>query len=162
MVLHQTWQLFRVIARRREKLRIVGNDTPAVDVFITCCGEDNQLVLDTVLAAAAQDWPVTRFRVVVLDDKHDVELERQVGEIHARAPHVFYAARTKIAGVPHHFKAGNLNHGLEFVKQLNGGAGEFMAALDADMIPEPDWLRAVIAHLVVDSQLAMSCPPQVG
>lgn len=162
MIMHQSWQLFRFMSRRRERLRIVGNDTPTVDVFITCCGEENQLVIDTVLAAAAQDWPTHRFRVIVLDDKHDLELEQRVGEIHARMPHVMYTARTKIPGVPHHFKAGNLNHGLEYVKHLPGGAGEYMAALDADMIPEPEWLRAIIAHLVVDPKLALSCPPQVS
>lgn len=37
-----------------------------------------------------------------------------------------------------------------------------MAALDADMIPEKDWLRAVIAHLVVDPNMALTCPPQVS
>jgi hypothetical protein len=34
----------------------------------------------------------------------------------------------------HHFKAGNLNYGLEQVNLLPGGAGQFMAALDADMV----------------------------
>ena len=43
-------------------------------------------------------------------------------------------AREKIPGKPHHFKAGNLNYGLEQTTLLPGGAGQFMAALDADMV----------------------------
>jgi hypothetical protein len=34
-----------------EKLRLTGNECPTVDVFITCCGEDDEVVLDTVRGA---------------------------------------------------------------------------------------------------------------
>jgi cellulose synthase/poly-beta-1,6-N-acetylglucosamine synthase-like glycosyltransferase len=159
--MHQFWQCFLFKRRFREKIRVVGNETPTVDVFITSCGEDNDIVMDTIRAAAYQDWPSDRFRVIVLDDKHDLELEGRVQQLACLQPHVFYTARTKIPGVPHHFKAGNLNHGLSFVTNLPGGAAEYMAALDADMIAEPEWLRAVVAHLVLDPQLALSCPPQL-
>lgn len=162
MLLHQFWQVFLLKGRRRQKLRLVGNTVPTVDVFVTCCGEDREVIVDTTRAAAAQDWPSDRFRVIVLDDKADKDLERDIEEMKMDYPHVFYTARKKIPGVPHHFKAGNLNHGLEFVTNLDGGAGEYMAALDADMIPEPEWLRAILAHLVVDQDLALSCPPQVS
>lgn len=107
------------------------------------------------------DWPRERFRIVVCDDGKSDELRERIEALSELYPNVHYTARTKIKGVPHHFKAGNLNHALEFVKGLPGGAGEYIAALDADMIPEPAWLRAIIAHLVIDPQLALSCPPQL-
>jgi cellulose synthase/poly-beta-1,6-N-acetylglucosamine synthase-like glycosyltransferase len=44
---------------------------------------------------------------------------------------------------------------------LEDGTGEYIAALDADMIPEPAWLRAIIAHMVIDDKMALVCPPQV-
>lgn len=113
------------------------------------------------MAAAAVDWPTDRFRVVVLDDGGSGELQKAVETLALVYSNVYYTARTKVKGVPHHFKAGNLNHGLHFVHGLPGGAGDYIAALDADMIPEPDWLRAIIAHLVIDPKLALSCPPQV-
>ncbi len=147
--------------RNRPKARLVGDDVPTVDVFITCCGEDTDIVLDTTRAACAVDYPTNRFRVVVLDDGKSAELSAAVDVLKQRYPNLHYTARTKIKGVPHHFKAGNLNHGLEYVHGLEGGAGEHMAALDADMIPEPHWLRAIIAHLALDPKLALSCPPQV-
>ncbi|KAG4429426.1 hypothetical protein IFR05_015089 [Cadophora sp. M221] len=157
----QLWQSLAVKGRTREKLRIVGDTVPTIDVFITCCGEDIDVVLDTARAAAAVDWPFDRFRVVVLDDGGSSDLQSAIEDLAIVYPNMYYTARVKTKGVPHHYKAGNLNHGLQFVHGLPGGAGEFMAALDADMIPEPEWLRAIIAHLVIDSDLALSCPPQL-
>lgn len=161
MLCHQFWQVFLIKGRSREKLRIVGDNTPTVDVFVTCCKEDIEIITDTVRAAAAVDWPSKHFRVVVLDDGADAELQRAVNDLSLLYSNVFYTARQKIKGVPHHFKAGNLNNGLDFVKTLPGGASAYIAALDADMIPEPSWLRAVLAHLVIEPQLALACPPQV-
>jgi cellulose synthase/poly-beta-1,6-N-acetylglucosamine synthase-like glycosyltransferase len=161
MLCHQFWQCFLIKGRLREKLRIVGDTTPTVDVFVTCCKESVEVIVDTVRAAAAIDWPSSSFRVVVLDDGGDLELKTAVDAISQLYPNVYYTARTKVKGVPHHFKAGNLNHGLQFVSDLPGGASAYIAALDADMIPEPEWLRAIIAHLVIEPKLALSCPPQV-
>lgn len=161
MLCHQFWQCFLIKGRLREKLRIVGDNTPTVDVFVTCCKEDVDVITDTVRAAAAVDWPSDCFRVVVLDDGADPQLKAAVDDVSALYPNVYYTARTKVKGIPHHFKAGNLNHGLEFVSDLPGGASTYIAALDADMIPEPEWLRAIIAHLVIEPKLALSCPPQV-
>lgn len=161
MLLHAMWQLFIIKGRRRAKLRLVGENVPTVDVFVTCCREDANLIMDTAVAALHNDYPADRFRVVILDDGGDKTLEGLVHAKQALYPNLFYNARVKIPGVPHHAKAGNLNAGLAFVDQLPGGGGEFMAALDADMIPEAHWLRAIIAHLVIDPKLALSCPPQL-
>lgn len=110
------------------------DEVPAVDVFVTCCGEDDEVVLDTVRAACDQDYPRDRFRVIVLDDGQSSGLEAAVNQLVSVYSNVWYMAREKIPGVPHHFKAGNLNYGLKQVDLLPGGASEFMAALDADMV----------------------------
>jgi cellulose synthase/poly-beta-1,6-N-acetylglucosamine synthase-like glycosyltransferase len=157
----QAWQSILLKGRNREKLRIVGDVVPTVDVFVTCCGEDIDVILDTTRAAAAVDWPADRFRVVVLDDGGSSDLCTAIEQLALLYPNVDYTARIKVKGVPHHYKAGNLNHALAFVHGLPGGASEYIAALDADMIPEPEWLRAIMAHLVIEPELAMSCPPQV-
>jgi cellulose synthase/poly-beta-1,6-N-acetylglucosamine synthase-like glycosyltransferase len=161
-LLHQLYQMLSIRGRRRAKLRLQGDSVPTVDVFITCCKEDVDIVLDTTRAACAVDYPKDRFRVVVLDDGKDSELQRTVQDLSLVYPNLYYHARIKIKGVPHHFKAGNLTGGTEFVTKLEGGEGEYIAALDADMIPEPEWLRAIIAHLVNDSEMALVCPPQVS
>lgn len=157
------WSIFILKRRNRPKLRLIsnGNDVPTVDVFITCCGEDDEVVLDTTRAAVHIDYPMERFRVVVLDDGKSDGLKEAIHEMAANYPNVYYRRRPKFPGVPHHFKAGNLNYGLEEVHNMPGGAGEFMAALDADMIPEQEWLRAMIPHLLIDDRMALACPPQL-
>ncbi|KUJ12185.1 uncharacterized protein LY89DRAFT_738802 [Mollisia scopiformis] len=160
-LLHQMYQMLSIRGRTRPKLRIRGNDVPTVDVFVTCCKEDVDIVLDTTRAAAAVDYPQDRFRVVVLDDGKDPELEKAIEDLSDEYPNVYYHARVKVKGKPHHFKAGNLTGGTERVSQLENGHAEFIAALDADMIPEPDWLRAIIAHMVNDEKMGLVCPPQL-
>lgn len=131
-------------------------------MLITCCKEDPDIVLDTLRAACSVDYPSDRFRVTVCDDGNDPVLRKAVDVLKDSYPNLYYHARVKVKGVPHHFKAGNLMGATEFVAQLEGGSGEYLAALDADMIPEADWLRAIMSHLAVDPKLALSCPPQVS
>lgn len=132
--LQNFWTMFALKKRRRPKLRLVGNELPTVDVFVTCCGEDDDIVLDTVRGACDQDWPIDRFRVIVLDDGKSASLEHAVRDLADTYPNLYYKSRPKFPGVPHHFKAGNLNYGLDEVHTMPGGAGQFMAALDADMV----------------------------
>ncbi|KAK5119298.1 hypothetical protein LTR85_007654 [Meristemomyces frigidus] len=155
------WSVFVLKKRNRPKLRLVGNDVPTVDVFITCCGEDVDLVMDTALAACDLDYPQDRFRVVILDDANDVKLMEAIESLNAKYPNVAYRCRPKFPGVPHHFKAGNLNYGIEAVTDMPGGASRYIAALDADMIPEQHWLRAIMPHMLEDDKLALACPPQL-
>jgi cellulose synthase/poly-beta-1,6-N-acetylglucosamine synthase-like glycosyltransferase len=165
--LQSFWSIFILKKRNRPRLRLVGNDVPTVDVFVTCCGEDDDLILDTARAACDVDYPQDRFRVVVLDDGRSESLERAITGLPGQPglqetyPNLHYRSREKIPGVPHHFKAGNLNYGLEEVHGMPGGAGQFMAALDADMIPEQEWLRAIMPHMLIDNKMALACPPQV-
>ncbi|KIW71350.1 hypothetical protein PV04_03531 [Phialophora macrospora] len=155
------WSLFIIKKRHRPKLRLIGNEVPTVDVFITCCGEDDDLVLDTVRAACDLDYPQDRCRILLLDDGKSDHLKNVLEEWRETCPNVYYIRRPKFPGVPHHFKAGNLNYGLDVVQSLPGGAGEYMAALDADMIPEQNWLRAVLPHLLMDDKMGLACPPQL-
>lgn len=161
-LLHQLYQMLSIRGRTRPKLRIRGDDVPTVDVFITCGGEDVDVVLDTTRAACAVDYPEDRFSVVVLDDGKDAALEKACSNLSEQFPNLYYHARIKIKGVPHHFKAGKLTGGTDLLTKLESGEGEYIAALDADMIPEPDWLRAIISHMVRDPKMALVCPPQVS
>lgn len=160
-LMHNCWTMWSMKKRQRAKLRLVGVDVPTVDVFVTCCGEEDDLVMDTVRAACDVDYPRDRFRVIILDDGKSAGLEAQANKLSYTYPNLHYMARIKIPGQPHHFKAGNLNYGLDQVHLLPGGAGTYMAALDADMIPERDWLRAILPHLVIDPKMALACPPQL-
>ena len=130
-----------------------------VDLFITCAGEDLDTVLNTVEAACALDYPTHCLRVIVLDDAGSKELSQKIEDLKQLRDNVHYTAREKT--LDHHFKAGNLNYGYKFVETLPGGPAPFIAALDADMIPDPKWLRALMPHLLKDESLALAQPPQV-
>lgn len=162
VLLTQLLQCFSIKPRHRPRLRVIGDYVPLVDVFITCAGEDVVTIIDTLRAAADIDWPQDRIRIVILDDKASEEVRREVQLMALENPSIHYSARVKTKGVPHHFKAGNLNHGLSYVAGLGGETSEYVAALDADMIVEKPWLRAIIAHLIINPQFALACPPQVS
>ncbi|CAK7275306.1 hypothetical protein SEPCBS119000_006626 [Sporothrix epigloea] len=160
-LLHNSWTVMGIHKRQRPKLRWMGDDAPTVDIFITACKEDNDVIMDTVRGACDLDYPRNCFRVILLDDGNVESLAKEVEALSATYPNLLYISRPKYPGVPHHFKAGNLNYGLDVSLSFPGGAGEYMAALDADMIPERQWLRAIIPHLVIDPHMGLACPPQL-
>ena len=161
VLLTSLWSVFVLKSRGRQKLRLKGDTVPVVDVLITTCGEDEDTILNTVRAACSIEYPVDRFRVFVLDDGSSSSLFRSIIALNRQYPNLYYRTREKIPGVPHHFKAGNLNFGLKETITTNGEVGEFVAALDADMIPQPEWLRAILPHMLVDENCGLACPPQV-
>lgn len=146
--------------RKRPKLRLRGEAVPAVDVMLTTCGEVVPMILDTVLAACNIDYPTNRYRIIICDDDNDTLLAEALQPMLAEYPQLFYQAREKIEGVHHHYKAGNLQSGIDFAAALEGGAGEFLATLDSDMVPHPEWLRALLPHLLRDDKLGLVSPPQ--
>jgi hypothetical protein len=133
-LLNNFWAMFALKKRNRPRLRLVGDDVPTVDVLVTCCREDDEIIMDTVRAACDQDYPMDRFRVIILDDGASETLEEMAREASKMFPNLHYMARQKTPGVPHHFKAGNLNYGLGQGRLFPEGASEFVAALDADMV----------------------------
>lgn len=78
---------------------------PRVDVFIRYCGEDPEVLLDTVRAACAVDYPRDKARIVVLDDNQSVEVSNAVTEI----PNLHYTSRRIQVKTPS--KAANLTRG---------------------------------------------------
>ena len=158
-VLHQLWSLFLIKRRNRPKLRIRGDDVPSVDFFVCCCREDIDVILDTTRAACAMDYPLDRFRIMVLDDGKDAELQRAIENLAAtQFPNLSYHSRP-ILGKD--FKAGNMNFGLEETLKMAGGASEYTGSIDADMIPEENMLRALVPHLLFDKRMSMACAPQL-
>lgn len=167
-LMHNSWTMWSMKKRNRQKLRLKGYHVPTVDVFVTCCSEDDDIVMDTVRAACDIDYPYDRFRVVVLDDGNSASLKASLARLAMSYPNFYYMAREKIPGKPHHFKAGNLNYGLEQVNLLPGCAGRFMAALDADMVclacpplpqPEPPPIVTMGSALDPGTRLALRRPP---
>ena len=114
--------------------------------------------MNTIRAAMFLDYPLDRYRIVVLDDSASTKLEDRVTALKSQRSELYYTSRK--SRVVTHSKAANLNHGLRFVNNLPGGPSEYIAVLDLDMIPLPQWLRAVVPHLISDSALGLANPPQ--
>lgn len=138
----------------------MGDYLPSVDVFLPCCGEDLEVILDTVRAACALDYPPESYRIVVLDDGCSRTVRRAVErlslELNCRNLH--YTSRG--FKVLSHSKAGNLNFGLNFVSGLPSGPSELVAVLDIDMIPLPHWLRTMLPYILADSKVGLANPAQ--
>ena len=148
----------------RPSYRLTGIQAPSVDVLVTCCGEPIEVIVNTVAAAASQDYPQQQLRVFLLDDGHNQELQQAIMMLNTRLadrkkPQVVYLSRTVEAGAKSFFKAGNLRYGIG--ESHRQGSSELVAGLDADMIPSSTWLRKMVAHLLLDDGLALACPPQV-
>ena len=69
---------------------------------------------------------------------------------------VVYLRRVKEKGLESFYKAGNIAFGLQESNPISGA--EVFAVLDADMIPDINWLRRVVPHLVLDDGMAKLCP----
>ena len=148
----------------RPSLRLTGNTAPSVDVLVTCCGEPLDIIVNTVAAAAAQDYPSKQLRIFLLDDGHDERLRQAINVLngrlglHRKTTIIYFSRKTQLA-IKSYFKAGNLSAGIEESECL--GSSELLAGLDADMIPEGDWLRRVVPHLLLNDKTAIACSPQV-
>lgn len=147
----------------RPKRRIIGDRVPSVDVIITTCKEDVYVVMDTVRAAMTLDWPFEKLRVLVSDDGPDPELKTQIDQLKKFYPQVHYYSRPKIPGKHHGFKAGNMNQAIRHLASDDFGQppAQYVGILDADMIPDKLWLRALVPHLLKDPEIGMITIPQV-
>ena len=124
--------------------------------------------MDTIAAAAVQKYPHKRFQVFVLDDAADDNLRQAVNLYNSASracrseyQDVVYFAREKALNTRHYYKSGNLRTGLEFTAS-QFGSSQYFAALDADMISEPDWLARTVPHLIKNERVALVSPPQLS
>ena len=148
--------------KHRASYRLTGEVAPDIDVCITCCGEMIDVIMDTVSGAARQNYPEEHFRVFVLDDAKSTELKIAIDTYNQRYfKNVQYLARTKLATESQLYKAGNLRFGLSATSKIGQGS-EFFASLDVDMIPEQDWLRRMVPHLILNRNLALASPAGVS
>jgi len=121
-------------------------ELPSVTVQLPIYNE--MYVVERLLRAVTQlNYPRDRLEIQVLDDSTDETSEicrRLVEHYRAEGHNIVYLRRGERTG----FKAGALAYGLRFAR------GEFIAIFDADFIPRPDCLRAMI-HYFTDPQVGM-------
>src|SRR5262249_40462250 len=99
---------------------------------------------------AAIDYPRARLELQVLDDSTDETealVRAHIARLRETQPDldIVYLHRTDRTG----YKAGALDAGLKVAK------GELVAIFDADFLPTPEFLRALVPHFVADSSIGM-------
>lgn len=115
--------------------------------------------MDTIKAACALDYPQHCFHVLVLDDGNSGELRRAVMELRVQYPNLHYSARPKRPSFAFS-KAGNINHALREIHDVQWPGPELIAVFDADFIAEPSFLRATVPHLTQNPKIGMVSTPQ--
>ncbi|CAF1408999.1 unnamed protein product [Adineta steineri] len=130
---------------------------PIVDVFIVCCNEPYDILLDTVRSALSLNYPKDKYRIWILDDGNDKSIEENIIKIcktYEEVLHIKYIRRLKKKNTPHFYKAGNLNNGFREVKQIMGQLGDYVLVQDVDMILHPDFLLRTLPHFKEDDRIA--------
>jgi len=117
---------------------------PTVDVFIPTYNEPLSVVMPTVIAALAMDWPRDKIKVYLLDDGRRNEFRDFAASLE-----VNYLTRSNNL----HAKAGNINSALPETD------GELIAIFDCDHIPTRTFLQATVGLFLQDSALAMVQTP---
>lgn len=132
--------LFGAWRMPRRALRVAPRGK-AVDVFITAYDEPLEVLRRTAMGARAIRYP---HRTYILDDGKRDELMNMAAELG-----IGYIRRAGNANA----KAGNLNFALSVTK------GEFILQLDADHVPMPNIIDAILGEFD-DPQLAFVQTPQ--
>lgn len=91
---------------------------------MTACGEDVDIVMNTVKAACVMEYPRDRFRVIITDDGADSMLRAEVLALQTEIRNLWYYAREKKRGEHHGFKAGNINNAMRHAATLEGHPGD--------------------------------------
>lgn len=117
---------------------------PTVDVFIPTFNEPLSVVMPTVIAALAIDWPREKIKVYLLDDGRRDDFR----EFAASVDVIYMTRFSKVHG-----KAGNINAALPQTD------GELIAIVDCDHIPSRTFLQATAGLFFQDDQLAMVQTP---
>ena len=133
--LHQLQELLPTTQEADDFLKNVTESHPAVNFL--------QTLRDAFVMIGGKATTGISVSDRLLDEQKRLENEiRQQERESSDLIRCRYIARTKIAGKPHHAKAGNINHAI-FSGDTNGS---FILTLDADHIPKPQFLKRVLPY----------------
>jgi cellulose synthase (UDP-forming) len=135
------WNLAFVAWTVKPTRRPPLHGTPSVDVFVPTYNESEEVLRSTLTGCAAIDYP--NYRVWVLDDGRR-EWVRRLAER--------YGAEYLTRPDNDHAKAGNINAAIPRTN------GELILSLDADHVPQPEVLQALVGYFA-DPRLAMVQTP---
>jgi cellulose synthase/poly-beta-1,6-N-acetylglucosamine synthase-like glycosyltransferase len=131
------------VAHSHEVSRSAGGDAAEILIQLPIYDEPPEVIEGLLKSVSALDWPKDRLHVQLLDDSSDPNrdatraLVARMCETGMRADHLIREHRQG-------YKGGALAAGL------SSSDAPFVAILDADFRPPPDWLRTTVPALVAD------------
>jgi hypothetical protein len=138
-----------------------GEDLPGIDLIVTCCGEEVDVIMDTVKACLDLDYPKGKLRVIISDDGKNADLRNAVSTLSYVFNNMVYFTRDKDPNKHHGFKAGNINTCLKLLGEDGMNPNPWICNLDCDMIPDRNMLRVLIAPALKDAAVGLVTLPQV-
>ncbi|MFO0592218.1 MAG: cellulose synthase family protein [Polyangiaceae bacterium] len=149
-------RLHLVLLCRRNRKRIAAaqqvdpigeHELPKVTIQLPLFNEST-VAIRLLRSVAKMDYPADKLEIQVLDDSTDETAaltKAEVERLAATGLDVVYIHRTNRVG----YKAGALDEGLKVAK------GDLVAIFDADFLPQPDFVRAIVPHFVKDTKVGM-------
>jgi glycosyltransferase involved in cell wall biosynthesis len=107
---------------------------PSVPITATVCTYNRSRYLALALAGLQrQSLPATQFEILIVDNCSTDDTRRVVDEFRQRLPNLRYAYEPR--------------PGLSYARNtaMDEARGRYLAYLDDDAIPEPQWLQALLA-----------------
>ncbi|MDQ0207777.1 glycosyltransferase [Alkalicoccobacillus murimartini] len=118
---------------------------PTVDIFIATYNESEDLLKRTIAACTLIRYPKNLVTIYVCDDGRRSSVRELCEEFG-----ISYIDRKDNS----HAKAGNLNHAL------TKSSGEIVVTMDADMVPQANFLERTVGHFS-DEEMVFVQAPQV-
>lgn len=148
---YHLWQVLSYIHSvwpRKRHREFDASFMPPVGVFITVCGEPNDIVEETVIAAKAMEYP--NFHIYILNDGLVANRDNwHEAEILAKKHGIKCITRRTPGGA----KAGNINNALAKTNE------PFTVIFDADHVPKRHFLKAMMGYFT-DERVAFVQSPQ--
>jgi cellulose synthase/poly-beta-1,6-N-acetylglucosamine synthase-like glycosyltransferase len=136
--------LVSVLACRRKRSSPPAPDDQLPTVTVQITSRNELVALDCARCCMAFDYPEDKLQILLGDDSNNPNIMQEIDHFAEHNPRVKVLRRTNRIG----FKSGNLNHVNEHT------TGEYILVMDSDFVPEPDFLRRLVAHAVADPGLA--------
>jgi cellulose synthase/poly-beta-1,6-N-acetylglucosamine synthase-like glycosyltransferase len=140
------WRHRARIGSAQEAIALTDHDLPRVTIQLPLFNEST-VAARLLDAVARMDYPLDKLEIQVLDDSTDETqalVRTHVQALRAQGIDAVYLHRVDRVG----YKAGALDAGLKVAK------GELVAIFDADFLPQPGFLRAIVGHFE-DPKVAM-------
>ncbi|MDO8480880.1 MAG: glycosyltransferase [Nanoarchaeota archaeon] len=134
-VIYGVMSLYSIFARKGKEPAFIEERAPKVTVQIPTFNE--LAALRCAQACLAFDYPKEKVQIIIGDDSDNLEISARIADF-AKENSLLVTRRGSNEG----YKAGNLN------SMLARSTGDILVIFDSDFVPEPDFLRRIVAPFI--------------